>query len=109
MKLRVSAIIGGALTAAALLLAGTADAQTPAPAAGSATPIQHLVVIFQENVSFDHYFATYPFAANPEGEPAFFAYPNTPTVNGLATPLLVNNANASNTANGTGATAPFPS
>jgi phospholipase C len=24
----------------------------------TATPIKHLVVIFQENVSFDHYFAT---------------------------------------------------
>ena len=24
------------------------------------TPIKHLVVIFQENVSFDHYFGTYP-------------------------------------------------
>ena len=31
----------------------------------TATPIQHLVVIFQENVSFDHYFGTYPFATNP--------------------------------------------
>ena len=29
----------------------------------TATPIQHLVVIFQENVSFDHYFATYPTAS----------------------------------------------
>ena len=28
------------------------------------TPIQHLVVIFQENVSFDHYFGTYPTALN---------------------------------------------
>ena len=28
------------------------------------TPIKHLVIIFQENVSFDHYFGTYPFAAN---------------------------------------------
>ena len=28
------------------------------------TPIKHVVVIFQENVSFDHYFATYPKAAN---------------------------------------------
>ena len=36
-----------------------------------ATPIQHLVVIFQENVSFDHYFATYPNATNPQGEPPF--------------------------------------
>jgi len=25
----------------------------------TATPIKHLVIIFQENVSFDHYFATY--------------------------------------------------
>ena len=38
--------------------------------AGSATasPIEHLVVIFQENVSFDHYFGTYPNAANLPGE-----------------------------------------
>jgi phospholipase C len=26
----------------------------------TATPIKHVVVIFQENVSFDHYFGTYP-------------------------------------------------
>ena len=31
----------------------------------TATPIKHLVVIFQENVSFDHYFGTYPNATNP--------------------------------------------
>lgn len=31
------------------------------------TPIKHLVVIFQENESFDHYFGTYPHAANPKG------------------------------------------
>ena len=29
----------------------------------TATPIKHVVVIFQENVSFDHYFGTYPHAA----------------------------------------------
>ena len=28
------------------------------------TAIKHIVVIFGENVSFDHYFATYPVAAN---------------------------------------------
>ena len=44
----------------------------------TATPIKHLVVIFQENVSFDHYFATYPHAANPPGEPQFTAAPNSP-------------------------------
>jgi phospholipase C len=44
----------------------------------AATPIQHLVVIFQENVSFDHYFGTYPHARNPPGEPAFTAPRPTP-------------------------------
>jgi phospholipase C len=54
-------------------------AQTP-PAT---TPIQHIVVIFQENNSFDHYFGTYPVATNPAGEPVFTALPNTPSVNGI--------------------------
>src|SRR5215469_5854231 len=57
--------------------------------AATATPIQHLVVIFQENVSFDHYFGTYPIAANPPGPPQFTALPGTPSVNGL-TPTLTN-------------------
>ena len=59
------------------------------------TPIKHLVVIFQENVSFDHYFGTYPHAANTDGQP-FYASPRTPSVNGLAGPLLTNNPNLSN-------------
>src|ERR1700756_3566947 len=29
------------------------------------TPIKHLVVVFNENRSFDHYFGTYPNAINP--------------------------------------------
>jgi phospholipase C len=57
------------------------------------TPIKHLVVIFQENVSFDHYFATYPDATNPSGEPAFYARRDTPTVNGLIPSLISNNHN----------------
>jgi phospholipase C len=52
----------------------------PPAAAATLTPIQHLVVIFQENASFDHYFATYPKAKNPPGEPVFTAAPNTPSV-----------------------------
>ncbi|MBV9279571.1 MAG: phospholipase, partial [Chloroflexi bacterium] len=59
----------------------------------TATPIKHLVVIFQENVSFDHYFATYPNAANPPGEPKFTALPGTPSVNGLSGSLLTGNPN----------------
>ncbi len=72
----------------------------------TATPIKHLVVIFQENVSFDHYFATYPYATNPAGEPAFTALPNTPSVNGLVGTLSMVNPNL-NPANGAGATNPF--
>ena len=72
----------------------------------TATSIQHLVVIFQENVSFDHYFGTYPNATNPAGEPKFKASPNTPTVNGLTNALLNINPNL-NPANGTGASNPF--
>ena len=37
------------------------------------TPIKHVVVIFGENQSFDHYFGTYPNAANPPGDPPFTA------------------------------------
>ncbi|MGZ4351203.1 MAG: alkaline phosphatase family protein, partial [Solirubrobacteraceae bacterium] len=59
----------------------------------TATPIKHLVVIFQENVSFDKYFATYPYALNPPGEPRFVPAPGTPSVNGLGPALLVHNPN----------------
>ncbi len=62
----------------------------------TATPIKHLVVIFQENVSFDHYFGTYPNAANAAGEPAFNAAHGTPGVNGLTDDLLNNNPNTAN-------------
>jgi len=71
------------------------------------TPIKHLVVIFNENRSFDHYFATYPNAGNPSGSLPFVPKPHTPKVNNLANAnLLVNNPNT-NPANGTGATDPF--
>jgi phospholipase C len=57
-------------------------------APATATPIRHLIVIFDENISFDHYFGTYPNAANPPGEPEFIAEPGTPVVNGLTSTLL---------------------
>jgi phospholipase C len=62
----------------------------------TATPIKHLVVIFDENISFDHYFGTYPHATNPSGEPPFHAAPNTPRVNGLNDALLTHNPNSAN-------------
>lgn len=46
-------------------------AHTEADEYDTKTPIKHVVVIFQENVSFDHYFATYPYAANPGANLSF--------------------------------------
>ena len=94
-----------------LLVAGTFPNTGFAASHGNgeptATPIKHLVVIFQENVSFDHYFATYPWAANIPGEPRFLAKPDTPAINGLTGTLLTSNPNATNPTNGKGATNPF--
>jgi phospholipase C len=55
----------------------------------TATPIKHLVVIFQENISYDHYFGTYPKAMNLTGETPFKAKRDTPINNNLVTPLDV--------------------
>jgi phospholipase C len=58
------------------------------------TPIKHVVVIFFENESFDHYFGTYPRAENPGNEPVFTARDDTPAVNSLrAGDLLAHNPN----------------
>src|ERR687887_205047 len=80
----VTAAIGVASTAAAAVTATSSYSST-------VTPIKHLVVIFQENVAFDHYFATYPKAANPDGEPHFSSSPSTPSINGLTTAGLLTN------------------
>jgi phospholipase C len=88
-----------AVTAAGgLFLFGSAAAAAfaaPAPpqaTASTATPIHHVVVIFDENVSFDHYFGTYPNAANTDGT-KFHAAKGTPSVNGLSSALLTSNPN----------------
>jgi phospholipase C len=60
------------------------------------TPIKHLVVIYPENIAFDHYFATYPNAENLPGEPHFSALLNTPSINGLTIGILNNNTNLIN-------------
>ena len=91
--LAVAAIIWGASASA---FAAPASVQSAKQTSATTTPVQHLVVIFQENVSFDHYFGTYPYATNPAGEPAFHARANTPSVNGLTDALLNNNPNLAN-------------
>jgi phospholipase C len=62
------------------------------PPVHTATPIKHVVVIFGENISFDHYFGTYPNATNTDGT-KFVAAKGTPKVNGLSPALLTNNPN----------------
>ena len=104
------AAVGAALSVSAVSLASaqavgnTADSVAVRAAASAsqyrvlaptATPIKHVVVLFDENVSFDHYFGTYPQAANTDGSP-FHAAKGTPTVNGLTAALLTANPNSFN-------------
>ena len=100
-------VLGAGLAVGTTVTGASAAPHTGAGSAGSgfgartATPIKHLVVIFQENISFDHYFGTYPHAANTGGQP-FTPKPGTPRVNGLLTKapgggtLLTNNPNGAN-------------
>src|SRR5580704_15634659 len=61
MQKRAAAVLAGLLVSsqfASPVIANSRDSNT-------STPIKHLVVIFGENISFDHYFGSYPYAANP--------------------------------------------
>jgi len=122
MRIRpmVMAISRLAATAAGIYLlsgAGLSDTSRAQDYAASVTttPIQHLVVIFQENVSFDHYFGTYPDALNPPSEQFFHASDDTPSVNGLGRlvegapdgVLLTDNPNRNNPGNASNAINPF--
>ncbi|WOD14473.1 phospholipase C [Paraburkholderia kirstenboschensis] len=91
----------GSSSASAPAASAPAVSMSAQDALTTATPIKHLVVIFGENRSFDHYFGTYPNAQNPAGEPAFTAAANTPTqINTLnQKSLLTSNPNFLNTAN----------
>jgi phospholipase C len=83
-----------AAAAITLLLAGPVFAQNDL---ATTTPIKHVVVIFQENVSFDHYFGTYPHAFNLSGETPFHAWQGTPEPNSLlSSGLITNNPNKAN-------------
>jgi phospholipase C len=78
LALALAAVGARPLCASASLVPGNNVNESP-----TMTPIKHVVVIFQENVSFDHYFGTYPIAANPPNQLPFFASKSTPSVNGL--------------------------
>jgi phospholipase C len=90
---RSAAQLGWVVAALGLAIAG---GRGHAAAQATATPIKHLIVVFQENVSFDHYFGTYPKALNLPGEPPFLAASGTPRVNGLTEALLLHNPNKTN-------------
>ena len=107
---------------------GNANTTPPPPAAvptTSAKVIQHVVILYGENVSFDHYFGTYPQASNAAGETPFTAataasaaasataLPATPTniANYISTPALLTanpNLNAKNTNVATNSTSANP-
>jgi phospholipase C len=97
-----------ALTVSALAAGcGGGGSSSGGDAAGgypTTTPIKHLVVIFQENVSFDHYFGTYPYDVNPTtGAQSLFRAGAVDPIginNYIANPtLLTTNPNAQNTLN----------
>ncbi|MGW3117741.1 phospholipase C [Streptomyces sp. NPDC001107] len=92
---RVGALLGvAALASASGAMSASAASGAQALSGGrTATPIKHVVVIYDENISFDHYFATYPKAANTDGT-KFKAAAHTPKVDNLLNAgLLKNNPN----------------
>ncbi|MGI0047748.1 MAG: alkaline phosphatase family protein [Nitrosotalea sp.] len=97
-KILTTTIIGLLITSLVLSSTGwaVADDESNNQVVATTTPVKHLVVIFDENISFDHYFGTYPYATNPSGEPKFVASENTPSVNGLTGDLLNFNPNLVN-------------
>jgi len=84
-----------AIALAAVGAPGIASARDQHGDAATTTPIKHVVVLFQENISFDHYFGTYPNAANTDGTP-FHPASGTPGINGLTPALLDHNPNSAN-------------
>jgi phospholipase C len=94
LALGATAVVAGA-TIFGISMSGAAPSTTAALPSPT-TPIEHVVVLFPENISFDHYFGTYPNALNGAGEPAFHAAPGTPAVNGLSKALLEENPNEFN-------------
>jgi len=93
----VATLLSWSLTGPSPVLAhhGDEDRADPAAKVKTATPIKHVVVIFDENNSFDHYFGTYPYAQPNLDGSVYFGKPkdDTPLINGLSPTLLTNNPN----------------
>ena len=94
-KVKLAAL--AASTIVTTYMAGPGFAGSSSSSPSTQTPIKHVVVIFGENISFDHYFGTYPLAENPKtklAEPRFVADDDTPSADTLVSAgLLMNNPN----------------
>lgn len=75
MPRRKSALLLGVVSLALAVLPGVAAAQQAATDSQAKTPIEHVIVLMQENHSFDNYFGTYPGA---DGIPADVCMPVDP-------------------------------
>ncbi len=79
----------------AVVVCAIETAAGPNPACDTTTPIKHVVIIFGENISFDHYFGTYPSTIkDASGNVLFRPKDDTPRINGLTQDLLTNNQNS---------------
>jgi phospholipase C len=96
-KVGTAGLAGAGLIGASIALIASQGAQADASEA-TTTPIKHVVVLFDENVSYDHYFGTYPTAANVTGDgPTFTAAAGTPANKNLASDGLLGAANPNST------------
>jgi phospholipase C len=118
LSLTSTLVLSGCSTGVSSNPPGNGNANTTPPVVITPTTasaaIKHVVVIFGENISFDHYFGTYPNAANTPGDPVFTAAANTPTPNNYVSnpSLLTQNPNlasngTTNATNGASASNPF--
>jgi phospholipase C len=108
LSLSATMVLAGCGSAGVTYTAPVVTTPTPTPVTSSQV-IKHVVVIFGENISFDHYFGTYPNAANLANETKFTAATGTPTnvANYTTTPtLLTANPNLSSV-NGAAAANPY--
>ncbi|MFT4081234.1 MAG: alkaline phosphatase family protein [Nocardioides sp.] len=87
-------LVGSSLTYLAVQNASADDAVS------TTTPIKHVVVLFDENISFDHYFGTYPYAKNDADEtdaPTFTAATGTEVPNNYKADSTLISANPNST------------
>jgi phospholipase C len=88
MRKILAATVSTLLVAAAVSTLSFAEQPESKSEPRTATPIKHVVVIFGENISFDHYFGTYPKAQNNPGETPFHYKPSPHRGNDVANTLI---------------------